>query len=64
MRDKGERGEKRGTGGVRRGRVRGEEGEVTHKGVRGDGPIENCILSETARCRASGEEVVGVGLRR
>ena len=44
--------------------MRGEEGEVTHKGVRGDGPRENCILSEIVRCRPSGEEVVGIGPRR
>ena len=44
--------------------ARGEEGEVMCEGARGDGPRENCILSEMARCRASGEEVVGIGPRR
>ena len=36
---------------------------MTGKGARGDAR-ENCILSETPRCRASGEEVVGVGPKR
>ena len=49
---------------MRRGRAREEEGEVMCEGVRGDGPRENCILSETVRCRASGEKVVGIGPRR
>ena len=50
---------------MRGGEGEGERGEKRGTGgARGDGPIENFILSETARCRASGEEVVGVGLRR